>query len=206
MAELNLYIADDHAIVVDGLKEILRAQPDFHIIGTASNGEILMDLVAARQPDVVILDINMPKLNGIQCAGLIKKDYPAIKVIILTMFPEKTYVDQLVNAGADGCLLKSRGSKDLIDALLRVSSGKSYFDSIRDFVESGTPKVNLSEREIEIIKLITNGATSGDIADQLFISEHTVKTHRKNIFKKIGINSISQLASFAINNNLLTGR
>lgn len=202
MPELNLYIADDHAIVVDGLKEILRAQPDMRIIGTASDGEELMKLLEVRRPDAVILDINMPRLNGIACTGLIKKRYPEVKVIILTMFPEKTYIDQLVNAGADGCLLKSRGSQDLIDAIYRVTSGKSYFDSIRDFADTAVPDIKLSERELEIIRLIIKGATSAEIADALFISEHTVKTHRKNIFKKIGINSISQLATFAINNSL----
>src|SRR4051812_18328716 len=120
MRDLNIYIADDHAIVVDGLKEILCSQPNWHILGTASNGEELMQLVSVKQPDVVVLDINMPKMNGIQCTGLIKKQFPLVKVIILTMFPEKTYIDQLINAGADGCLLKSRGSQDLIDAIVRV--------------------------------------------------------------------------------------
>ena len=204
MRELSIYIADDHAIVVDGLKEILRLQPQWHIIGTAANGEELINLISARRSDVVILDINMPKLNGIQCTEWIKKNFPQTKVIILTMFPEKTYIDQLINAGADGCLLKSRGSQDLLDAIERVTSGRSYFDTIRDFMEHDAhPALNLSEREIEIIRLIINGNTSGDIANQLFLSEHTVKTHRKNIFRKIGINSISQLATFAINNNLL---
>jgi len=204
MRELSIYIADDHAIVVDGLKEILRLQPQWHIIGTAANGEELINLISARRSDVVILDINMPKLNGIQCTEWIKKNFPQTKVIILTMFPEKTYIDQLINAGADGCLLKSRGSQDLLDAIERVTSGRSYFDTIRDFMEHDAhPALNLSEREIKIIRLIINGNTSGDIANQLFLSEHTVKTHRKNIFRKIGINSISQLATFAINNNLL---
>lgn len=204
MPELSIYIADDHAIVVDGLKEILSAQPKWHIIGTAGNGEELISLIAARRADVVILDINMPKMNGIQCTEWIKQHFPQTKVIILTMFPERTYVDQLIKAGADGCLLKSRGSQDLLDAIERVTSGKSYFDSIRDFVEKDShPVFNLSERELEIIKLIVNGRTSMEIAAQLFLSEHTVKTHRKNIFRKIGISSISQLATFAINNSLL---
>ena len=207
MHELSIYIADDHAIVVDGLKEILRAQPAWHIIGTASNGQELIDLVSTRRPDVVILDINMPKFNGIQCTEWVKQKFPAVKVIILTMFPEKTYIDQLINAGADGCLLKSRGSQDLIDAIERVTAGKSYFDTIRDFAEVDShPVFNLSERELEIIRLIVNGNTSGDIAEQLFLSEHTVKTHRKNIFRKLDINSISQLATFAINNNILPRR
>jgi DNA-binding NarL/FixJ family response regulator len=111
MTELTIYIADDHAIVVEGLTEILRSQPHLKIIGTASNGEEVVKLMTDRRADVVILDINMPKMNGIQCTEWIKRTYPQTKVIILTMFPEKSYVDQLISVGADGCLLKSRGSK-----------------------------------------------------------------------------------------------
>lgn len=204
MNETTVYIADDHAIVVDGLIEILKAQPALKIIGKAADGEALINLMLNRRADVVIMDINMPKMNGIQCTEWVKKNYPATKVIILTMFPEKTYVNQLIKAGADGCLLKSRGSKDLLDAIERVMSSKSYFDNVNDFLEPNNhPVYNLSEREIEIIKLIVNGLTSANIADKLFISEHTVKTHRKNIFKKMGVNSVSQLTTFAINNKLL---
>lgn len=204
MTEKTIYIADDHAIVVDGLTEILRSQPHLKIIGTAANGEDVIKLMNNRRADVVIMDINMPKMNGIQCTEWIKKNHPQTKVIILTMFPERSYVDQLIAAGADGCLLKSRGSKDLLDAIERVTNSKSYFDSIRDFAEPDThPVYNLSEREVEIVRLIVNGLTSTEIADRLFLSEHTVKTHRKNIFRKIGINSISQLTSFAINNQIL---
>ncbi|WP_131539150.1 response regulator transcription factor [Pedobacter nototheniae] len=204
MNETTVYIADDHAIVVDGLIEILKAQPALKIIGKAADGEALINLMLNRRADVVIMDINMPKMNGIQCTEWVKKNYPTTKVIILTMFPEKTYVNQLIKAGADGCLLKSRGSKDLLDAIERVMSSKSYFDNVNDFLEPNNhPVYNLSEREIEIIKLIVNGLTSANIADKLFISEHTVKTHRKNIFKKMGVNSVSQLTTFAINNKLL---
>lgn len=121
MAELSIYIADDHAIIVDGLKEILRLQPEWHVNGTAADGEELVALVNQRRPDVVILDINMPRMNGLQATAWIKNNFPETKVIILTMFPEKTYIDQLIKAGADGCLLKSRGSQDLLDAIERVS-------------------------------------------------------------------------------------
>lgn len=204
MNEITIYIADDHAIVLEGLSEILKSQAHLKILGVAVNGEEMLKLMDQRRADVAILDINMPKMNGIQCTELIKKKYPQTKVIILTMFPERSYVDQLIGAGADGCLLKSRGSKDLLDAIKRVTSGKSYFDMIRDFAEPSThPVYNLSEREVEITRLIVNGLTSTEIADKLFLSEHTVKTHRKNIFRKIGINSISQLTSFAINNQII---
>ena len=204
MNDITLYIADDHAIFVEGLSEILRSKPQLKIIGTAADGEEVTKLMNNWRADVVIMDINMPKMNGIQCTEWIKKNYPLTKVIILTMFPEKSYVDQLISAGADGCLLKSRGSKDLLDAIERVTNSKSYFDNIRDFAAPDNhPVYNLSEREVEIIRHIVNGLTSQEIANKLFISEHTVKTHRKNIFRKIGINSISKLTSFAINNQII---
>ncbi|WP_448634629.1 response regulator transcription factor [Pedobacter panaciterrae] len=133
-----------------------------------------------------------------------QKNSPKTKVVILTMFPEKSYIDQLIKVGADGCLLKSRGSKDLLEAIERVIDSKSYFDSITDFINpiEHLP-YHISEREIEIIRLVVNGLTSAEIAGKLFISEHTVKTHRKNIFRKMGINSTGQLATFAINNGLI---
>lgn len=204
MNRINIYIADDHVMLVEGLQEILKGQSHIHILGTAANGEEVMSLMVNRAADVIIMDINMPKVNGIQCTQWVKKYHPSTKVIILTMFPEKSYIDQLISAGADGCLLKSRGSRDLIEAVTRVSENKSYFDTIKDFTrQKEHPVYNLSEREIEIIKFIVNGLTSIEIADKLFLSEHTIKTHRKNIFRKTGINSVSQLTAFAINNQLM---
>jgi len=204
MDELLIYIADDHAIFVEGLTEILKGQSHLKIIGTATDGQELVNLMLERKADLVILDINMPKLNGIQCTEWIKKNSPNTKVVILTMFPEKAYIDQLIKAGADGCLLKSRGSKDLLEAIERVVESKSYFDTITDFINPIEHLAyHISEREIEIIRLVVNGLTSAEIADKLFISEHTVKTHRKNIFRKMGINSTGQLATFAINNGLI---
>ncbi len=125
-----------------------------------------------------------------------KEHYPAIKVVILTMYPEKTYIDQLLKAGADGCLLKSRGSSDLLEAIARVMYGKSYFDWITDFkTDLVKNESKLSEREIEIVKLIVGGKTSNDIANLLFISEATVKTHRKNIFKKLKIHHATEFCT-----------
>jgi len=200
--QLSIYIADDHPIVVDGLKEILKSKESIIVKGVAYNGESLIELIKYEKVDVVILDINMPKLNGIQCTRWIKENKPDTKVLILTMYPERVLADQLLKAGADGCLLKSRGTKDLLDAIHRVSSGKSYFDWITDFKADVNPAGNyrLSERESEIIRQIISGKTNRDIAELLFISEETVKTHRKNIFKKLGIHHVTELVTFAINN------
>ncbi|WPR73302.1 response regulator transcription factor [Algoriphagus sp. NG3] len=202
--KINLYIADDHPIVVDGLCEILKSNQNLTVQDVAHDGEQLLKLIEATPVDLVILDINMPRMNGIQCTKWIKENHSAIKVIILTMYPEKTYMDQLLKAGADGCLLKSRGSSDLLDAIERVMYGKSYFDWIADFkTDQAKDELKLSEREIEIVKLIVGGKTSTEIANLLFISEATVKTHRKNIFKKLKIHHATELLNFALNNSLL---
>lgn len=198
----SIYIADDHPIVVDGLKEILKARPSIVVEGVAHDGVQLIELIKQKSVDLVVLDINMPKLNGIQCARWIKEHCENVKIIILTMYPEKTYIDQLLKAGADGCLLKSRGSSDLLEAIDRVLIGKSYFDWITHFKESNTHDYKLSDREIEIIKLIVNGKSSSEIAEDLFLSEETVKTHRKNIFKKLQVHHVTELMTFAMNNGL----
>lgn len=201
---VTIYLADDHPIVVEGLTEILNTNSQFQVVGVAHNGEQLLSLLAARIVDLVVLDINMPVMDGIKCTQQIKRRFPGVKVIILTMYPEKTFADELITAGADGCMLKSRGSKELIDAIDRVMSGRSYFDWISDFKSGGTQaeKHRISDREREIIKLVVSGKTSSEIAELLFISEETVKTHRKNIFKKLDIHHITDLMTFAINNGL----
>ncbi|HTJ52922.1 MAG TPA: response regulator transcription factor [Cyclobacteriaceae bacterium] len=202
--ELKIYIADDHPIVVEGLKEVLKRKTNCIVNGIAHNGEQLVDLIKKEMPDLAIVDINMPIMNGIQCTEWIKKNYPAVKVIILTMYPEKTFVNQLIKAGADGCLLKSRGTIDLVNAIERVSDGKSYFDWIYDFKkEQDAKEYRLSEREIQIIKLIIDGKGNGEIAQTIFVSEDTVKTHRKNIFKKLNVHNASELMTFVLNNGVL---
>ena len=202
--ELKIYIADDHPIVVEGLIEVLKRKTNCVVNGIAHNGQQLVDLIQKEIPDLAIVDINMPIMNGIQCTEWIKKNHPAVKVIILTMYPEKTFVNQLIKAGADGCLLKSRGTIDLINAIERVSDGKSYFDWIYDFKkEQDAKEYRLSEREIQIIKLIIDGKANGEIAQTIFVSEDTVKTHRKNIFKKLKVHNASELMAFVLNNGVL---
>ena len=202
--KISLYIADDHPIVVDGLRATLKSNQQLMVQDVAHDGEQLVKLIEVAPVDLVILDINMPKMNGILCTKWIKENHPGIRVIILTMYPEKTYIDQLLKAGADGCLLKSRGSSDLLDAIDRVMYGKSYFDWISDFkADQGKEELKLSEREIEIVKLIVGGKTSNEIANLLYISEATVKTHRKNIFKKLKIHHATELLNFALNNSIL---
>ena len=201
----NILIADDHPIVAGGIAAILNTADNLNIIGIVDNGQKVLEKAAEVPLDLVLLDINMPVMNGIECTKRLKAQYPAIKVIIITMYNRKQFIRELFEAGADGCILKSNTGKELLTALKRVISGKTYFDQLNDFVDA--PKefkeFRLSEREIEIIELIAEGATSKEISNRLFISEHTVKTHRKNIFQKTQVSDSDQLINWAMNNKLI---
>ncbi len=201
----NILIADDHPIVAGGIAAILNTADDLNVIGIVDNGQKVLEKVAETTVDLVLLDINMPVMNGIECTKQLKARYPAIKVIVITMYNRKQFIRELFEVGADGCILKSNSGKELLTAIERVISGKTYFDQLNDFIDA--PKefkeFRLSEREIEIIDLIAEGFTSKEIATRLFISEHTVKTHRKNIFQKTNVSDSDELIKWAMNNQLI---
>lgn len=205
MNKVKILIADDHQIVLDGLKMVLSAREEFDVVGEASNGIEVLDFISQNTVDIVVLDINMPEMDGIKCAKKIKADYPKIKVIILTMYAQKSFVEEIIKIGIDGCLLKNNTGKELSDAIARVHSGKSYYDQIQNFSKDDKElkEYSLSDRELEIIRKLGDGLTSSQIADALFISEHTVKTHRKNILKKLNLHSSSELIQYALNNGII---
>lgn len=204
MKTTDILIADDHQIVIDGLKLVLSSREDFNVVGEASNGLEVLDFLAKNKVDVVVLDINMPEMDGIKCAKKIKSSYPDIKVIILTMYAQKSFVEEILKIGIDGCLLKNNTGKELSDAIARVTSGKSYYDQIQNFSkEESKQNYSLSDRELEIIRKLGDGMTSSQIANELYISEHTVKTHRKNILRKLDLHSSSELIQYALNNGII---
>lgn len=205
MSRIKILLADDHQIVIDGLNLVLSSREDFEVVGEASNGIEVLDFLAKASIDIVVLDINMPKMDGIKCAKKVKELFPKTKVIILTMYAQKSFVEEIIKIGIDGCLLKNNTGKELSDAIARVHSGKSYYDQIQNFTkdDSGTKEYPLSEREVEIIRKLGDGLTSSQISDVLFISEHTVKTHRKNILKKLDLHSSSELIQYALNQGII---
>ncbi|MEQ8906354.1 response regulator transcription factor [Ekhidna sp.] len=205
MSQIKILIVDDHQIVLDGLKLVLSSREGFEVLGEASNGLEVLDFLEKHKVDVVVLDINMPEMDGIKCAKKIKSLYPKIKVIILTMYAQKSFVEEIIKIGIDGCLLKNNTGKELTDAIARVHSGKSYYDQIQNFSKDDADhkEYSLSEREVEIIRKLGDGLTSAQISEALFISEHTVKTHRKNILKKLDIHSSSELIQYALNNGII---
>lgn len=205
MNKIEIILADDHQIILDGLSEVLKKHDELEIIGQFPNGREVIDFVKENHVDVAVMDINMPEMDGISCAKILKKDYPNIKIIMLTMYAQKSFIDEIIKIGIDGCLLKNNSGKELYDAILRVQSGKFYYDKIKDFANliEEIASYKLGEREIEVIKLLAKGLGTNEIAEQLFISKHTVSTHRKNILNKTGVNNTTQLIQFAHDNKLI---
>ncbi|NOU45652.1 MAG: response regulator transcription factor [Bacteroidales bacterium] len=212
---IKLIIADDHQLVVDGLQSILNQLSGFKVITTVSNGKELLKTLEIVEPDIVLLDIDMPVLNGIETLKELKKRYPHIKIIILTMHEEKSLVKKMSDLGANGFIFKNVDKEELIKALENVNNGIPYFSvSLRNesinndlVADAGLShdykKGLLTEREIEIIKLIVEGLSNKEIADKLFISPRTVDTHRTNLMKKLEVNNVAGLVRYAIRNGFM---
>ncbi len=196
---ITLIIAEDHQALIDGIKSFLEYEHDINVVGEANDGEMLLDLVRKNQPQVVITDIRMPKCDGIQATRLIKKEFPATKVIAFSMFDQVEAIDQMKQAGASGYILKNSSLKKLIEAIRTVASNKTFYDDAISITNSNTKEILLlSIREKEILKLIGDGKNTNEIAEALFIAKSTVDTHRKNILKKISINGKTDLIRYAI--------
>ncbi len=206
---ITLAIAEDHQMLIDGVKAFFEYDEDINIIGAVNNGQDLVRLVSLKQPKLVITDIRMPIMDGIQATKLIKQQFPHIRVLAMTMFDQPEAIKQMLDAGATGYILKNSGIKMLSKAIMTVAGGETFFDPnvafnfMNDYIEDNvkvgkTDKVVLSNREKEILHLIANGKTSKEIAESLFIAKTTVDTHRKNMIRKLQLNSGTELIKYAI--------
>jgi len=212
---IKLLIADDHNVLINGLKLILGVRSDFKVIAVANNGAEVIDLIKIERPDVLLLDINMPILNGYQTLEIIKSDYPEVKVIVLTMLNDKRNVLNMLEAGAKAYLFKDTDDKNLFKAIDQVYQGGYYVsDGLENILEEflcshkypdKKSKHILSSRELEIVSLIIDGNTNAEIADLLFLSTRTVDTHRKNIFYKLNLNNTALLVKYALENKAFLG-
>jgi two-component system nitrate/nitrite response regulator NarL len=207
---VKLMIADDHQMIIDGIKSILEGEEEVALIGEALHGKQLMKLIAANEPDIVLMDINMPQMDGVEATRYIKKEYPNIKVIALSMYNERGFILQMIESGADGYLLKNTGKELLMEAIHAVSAGEHFFGAeVTKEVMNGlrspqlTQEVVLTKREKEVIELIVNEFTTDQIAERLFISHHTVESHRKNILSKMGVKNTAGLVKYAIQQGIV---
>jgi two-component system nitrate/nitrite response regulator NarL len=199
---IRLAIAEDHQSLIDGIKLLLEYEDDIDIVGTANDGEALLELVRLKQPNVVITDIRMPKMDGITATKEIKKELPHTKILGFTMFDQKEAIQQMLEAGASGYLLKNSPLEEVLKAVRSVYNGHTYFDAnIEIEKENNTNKKSkgiLTKRQVEILGLIAQGKTSREIADELFIGVHTVDTHRKNMIRILGLHGKGELMRYAL--------
>lgn len=205
---VQLLLADDHKIILDSLSNSLNEQPDILVMAQASTGTEVLQELQKQDFDVVILDLNMPEKNGLECMEVISKEYPHLKVLFLTIYQEEYVIKKLIELGAKGFLLKNVSLDKLIDAIHCIHNGGTYFEDLSDLYfnkQNLTQAVqdSLTPREKEIIKLTVQGLPSHEIADKLFISEYTANTHRKNILRKLKLANIAQLVAFAKSSGIL---
>ena len=209
--DTTILLADDHQIVRQGLRQLLEAQPDFRVLGEAADGYAAVTLCEELQPDVVLMDIWMPHLSGIDATRRIIKQSGDTKVLILSMHKARTYVEQVLRAGASGYLLKDLGAAEVVSAIRAVRDGQCYLSpSITQQVldalakpGSDSPGEVLTDREREVLQNIAEGLSSKEIANQLGVSLKTVEAHRANLMDKLGIHKVSGLVRFAIREGLV---
>jgi two-component system, NarL family, nitrate/nitrite response regulator NarL len=205
----RIFVVDDHQLVVDGLINIIGTSTEFELVGKSSNGKKLIEDLSlmSRLPDIILMDIDMPSMNGLDATRIVKKKYPQVKVLILTMHDENTYYNQAIAAQASGFIKKSASQRDLIQALKKVHAGEPYFTEKRPDDKTVTHEHvhnHLTSREIEILKKIALGMSNSEISGNLGISIRTVDTHRTNLKRKLGVHSIAGLVRYAFSKGYLT--
>jgi two-component system nitrate/nitrite response regulator NarL len=198
---IRLAIADDHQSIIDGIKLLLQNETDIEFVGTANDGKGLVELIKHKKPHIVITDIRMPNMNGIELTRFIKANYPGVKIIAFSMFDQDDAIQQMLEAGVSGYILKNSTLQEVLKAVQQVYLGETYFDpqiNVEDNSSAKHKKTLLTNRQYEILKLIGEGKTTSEIAEELFIGVHTVSTHRKNMARILGLKGKGELLRYAM--------
>ena len=216
MAKIKILLADDHVVVRQGTKELLEQEKDLEVVAEASDGREAVDLALEHRPDIIIMDISMPVLNGIEATKIIKSSMPAAAILVLSAYDDDEYVFALLEAGAAGYLLKNVRADELVDAVRAVSAGESvlhpsiarkvvnHFSHKRDEQEAEDAADRPTERELQVLKLAAKGLSNREIGEQLFISVRTVQVHLTNLFGKIGVGSRTEAVLYGLRQGWLT--
>lgn len=204
----KVYIVDDHAVVVEGIHSLLQKQKGLEMAGSAATAAGCLEYFTSHTADVILMDISLPDMNGLDLCKIIKRQYPGVMVLALTTFNQGSYIRKMMENGASGYLLKNAGKKEIIEAIETVTKGKTYFsfDAGR-MLRSDEQRLNaiprLTKREKEVLLHIAEGLTNLQIAEKLFISIDTVDSHRKNLHTKLKVTNTALLVRFALENDLL---
>ncbi len=210
MEKIRILLVDDHQIMLDGIRALLNSDPQFELVGEATRAKQALELIPSLKPAVVITDLHMPEMNGVEFTRLVRHDFPAVKVLVLSMSDDGGLISDAVSAGISGYVMKNTGKEELRDALLKIHAGGTFYSAeIGAILARNLLKVQqqstakLTQREVEIVQLIAKEYSNEQIANALFISERTVETHRKNIFRKTGTKSVVGLLKYAMENRLI---
>lgn len=207
MQQIKVLIVDDHPMVLEGMRSMLLQISFVDLIGTVTNAAEVFDMLKAHIPDILITDINMPEMSGIDLTAKMRLDFPKVKVIAMSTFKERSYISQMIQTGASGYLVKTASKEEIEEAILSVYEGKLYMSldinlSEEDKKTMGKVPV-ISSREKEVLELIADGLTNPQIAEKLFLSLHTVDSHRKNLLTKFGTNNAASLIKLAAKYNMI---
>jgi two-component system nitrate/nitrite response regulator NarL len=204
----KIFIVDDHQMVIDGIRSLIECQPEFSIIGESTQPLSVVSLLSEIQPDILITDVGMPGMSGVELSRCVKSKFPSIKILALSMFGDTQIISEMIDAGISGYILKNSGKKELIEALTKISQGQNYFSHdiklqlMKSFKRS-QEDIKLTDREVEIIRMIEKDMSTKNIAETLFISERTVETHRKNILYKTNTQSVVGLLKYAYDRKII---
>lgn len=207
---IRLIITDDHPIIRDGIKTILADAKDIELIGCASDGAELLELLETKDADVILMDINMPGVNGIDATKLVKDKYPNIKVLSFSQYEEKRFIKQMLKNGANGYLLKNSSASEMVNAINIAHGGGMYMSPELPNVFGDKPKArsnylfpDLTKREIDVLQEICKEKNTHEIAETLFLSSNTVETHRANLLLKVGVKNTAGLVKWAVENEIV---
>jgi two-component system nitrate/nitrite response regulator NarL len=206
---LKIYIVDDHQMLIDGLKALLNGETHLSVIGENTLPKVALQEIIKYNPDIVLTDINMPEMDGIELTKEIKKANSNIKVIALSMFGERETISDMLKAGVSAYILKNTGKQELLTAIEKVANGGTFFsdevssEMMKVSQVNNSKEITLSLREIEVVELIAKEYTNAKIAEALFISERTVETHRKNIFRKTDTKSVIGLLKYCVDKRII---
>lgn len=206
----NILLVEDHLIVKDGIKLVLDSEDELHVVGDLSRGDEVLPFLAKNQVDLVLLDINLPGVDGLTLASEIKTKYAGVKILVLTFYNKAAFIKGIAESGAEGYILKNSSKEEVITAIFKVLNGENHFSKeatetlLKSMRRQGTNyEVKLTKREIEVMILMANAYTVNEVADKLFISAHTAETHRKNIMAKLKFKNKAEMTLYAKENGYL---
>jgi DNA-binding NarL/FixJ family response regulator len=219
MSVIKVFLVDDHKLIRDGIKAHFDDDDRFEIVGEAANGQIALELLKDIQTDIILMDINMDIMDGIECTGKINELYPEVKILALTMLDENQHIKEMLKAGAVGYLLKNSNEQEIKQGIISVSEGQPFYSpkvlhTVMNSLSTSItkkkksrfePNIPLTEREKEVLVLIIKEFSNQEIADKLYISKRTVDAHKRNLLEKTGAKNVAGLVIFALNNGIING-